>query len=193
MGLIELLILSVALAMDAFAVSICKGLSCKKVCLKEALICGAWFGTFQAIMPLLGFILGSGFAGFIERFSGWVAFLILVILGGNMIREAFEEDDEDDDPGLDIKTMFAAAIATSIDALAVGVTFVALPVNVLGASVTVNTIFAVCVIGIITLIISGTGVYIGGIFGTRYKKRAVIAGGVVLILIGIKSLIQTII
>jgi putative Mn2+ efflux pump MntP len=192
MGLIELLILSVALSMDAFAVSICKGLSCKKVCLKEALICGIWFGSFQAIMPLLGFLLGSGFAGFIERFSGWVAFLILVILGGNMIREAFEED-EDDNPGLDFKTMLAAAVATSIDALAVGVTFVAIPVNVLGSSVTVNTIFAVCVIGIITLIISGTGVYIGGIFGTRYKKRAVIAGGVVLILIGIKSLIQTII
>ena len=192
MGLIELLVLSVALAMDAFAVSICKGLSCKNVKIKEALICGIWFGSFQALMPLLGFLLGSGFAGIIERFSGWVAFLILVILGGNMIREAFEED-EDEDPGLDFKTMFAAAIATSIDALAVGVTFVAIPVNVLAASVIVNTIFGVCVIGIITLIISGTGVYIGGIFGTRYKKRAVIAGGVVLILIGIKSLIQTII
>ncbi len=190
MGLIELLVLSVALAMDAFAVSICKGLSCKNVKIKEALICGIWFGSFQAIMPLLGFLLGSGFAGIIERFSGWVAFLILVILGGNMIREAFEED-EDEDPGLDFKTMFAAAIATSIDALAVGVTFVAIPVNVLAASVIVNTIFGVCVIGIITLIVSGTGVYIGGIFGTKYKKRAVITGGVILILIGIKSLIQT--
>ena len=156
--------------MDAFAVSICKGLSCKNVKIKEALICGIWFGSFQALMPLLGYLLGSGFAGIIERFSGWVAFLILVILGGNMIREAFEED-EDEDPGLDFKTMFAAAIATSIDALAVGVTFVAIPVNVLAASVIVNTIFGVCVIGIITFIISGTGVYIGGIFGTRYKKR----------------------
>ncbi len=192
MGLIELLVLSVALAMDAFAVSICKGLSCKNVKIKEALICGIWFGSFQALMPLLGFLLGSGFAGFIERFSGWVAFLILVILGGNMIREAFEKD-EDDDPGMDFKTMFAAAIATSIDALAVGVTFVAIPVNVLAASMIVNTIFGVCVVGIITFIIAGTGVYIGGIFGTRYKKRAVIAGGVILILIGIKSLIGTII
>lgn len=192
MELIELLLLSVGLAMDAFAVSICKGLSAGKVSFKNASCCGLWFGLFQGIMPLIGYLLGSAFAGIIDRFSGWVAFIILAIIGFNMVREGFSgEEEESADFG--IKSMFPLAVATSIDALAVGITFVAIPVNVLSASALINTVFAVSVIGVITFAISASGTYIGGIFGTKYRKPAIICGGLILILIGIKSLIQSLI
>ena len=190
MGLIELLLLSVGLAMDAFAVSICKGLSAGKVSFKSAVCCGTWFGLFQGIMPLIGYLLGSAFAGIIDRFSGWVAFIILAIIGFNMVREGFSGEEEES-ADFSIKAMFPLAVATSIDALAVGVTFVAIPVNVLSATALANTVFAVCVIGVITFAISAAGTYIGGIFGTKYRKPAIICGGVILILIGIKSLIQS--
>ena len=187
MGICELLLLSVGLAMDAFAVSVCKGLSFKKVNIKAAVCCGLWFGFFQALMPLIGYLLGSSFAGIIDRFSAWVAFIILTILGINMIREAFSAA-ESETPDLSIKVMFAAAIATSIDALAVGVTFVAVPVTVLDASALINTLLAIAVIGVITFIISSLGTVIGGIFGTKYRSGAVLAGGIILILIGLKTL-----
>lgn len=192
MGLIELLLLSVGLAMDAFAVSICKGLSAGKVSFKNAACCGSWFGLFQGIMPLIGYLLGSAFAGIIDRFSGWVAFIILAIIGGNMIREGLSGEEEES-ADFSLKAMFPLAVATSIDALAVGVTFVAIPVDILNTSALINTVFAVCVIGIITFAISAAGTYIGGIFGTKYRKPAIICGGLILILIGIKSLIQSLI
>ena len=192
MGLAEVLLLSVGLAMDAFAVSVCKGLSLKKVTIKEASICGIWFGLFQAIMPLLGYLLGSGFSSIIDRFAAWIAFLILTVLGINMLREAFgsDDDDEDETPDLGIKAMFGAAIATSIDAMAVGVTFVAVPVKALPASSLMNTLFAVTCIGVITYLISSIGVFIGGYFGAAYKSGAVAAGGSILIFIGLKALMD---
>ena len=192
MGLIEVLLLSVGLAMDAFAVSVCKGLSFKKVTIKEASICGLWFGTFQALMPLLGYLLGSSFASFIDRFAAWIAFLILAILGINMIREAFSEcdDEEDATPDLGFKVMLGAAVATSIDALAIGVTFVAVPVTILAASTLINTLIAVACIGIITYLISAAGTFIGGYFGTKFEKGAMITGGCILILIGLKALLE---
>ena len=192
MGLGEVLLLSVGLAMDAFAVSVCKGLSLKKVTIKEASICGIWFGLFQAIMPLLGYLLGSGFASFIDRFAAWIAFFILAFLGINMLREAFSDEDEDEEatPDLGFKVMFGAAIATSIDAMAVGVTFVAVPVTVFTASIFLNTLFAVACIGIITYAISCAGVFIGGYFGSAYKSGAVAAGGSILIFIGLKALMD---
>lgn len=192
MGLIELLFLSVGLAMDAFAVSICKGLSAGKVTLKNAACCGIWFGLFQGLMPLIGYLLGTRFAGIIDRFSGWVAFIILAIIGGNMIREGFSGAEEES-ADFSIKAMFPLAVATSIDALAVGITFVAIPVNVIAVSTLINTVFAVCVIAVITFAISAAGTYIGGIFGTKYRNPAMISGGIILVLIGIKSLIQSLI
>ena len=192
MGLIELLLLSVGLAMDAFAVSVCKGLSAGKVSFMNAACCGTWFGIFQGIMPFIGYLLGSAFSGIIDRFSGWVAFIILSIIGFNMVREGFSGA-EDESADFGFKAMFPLAVATSIDALAVGVTFVAIPVNVLSASALINTVFAVCVIAVITFAISAAGTYIGGIFGTKYRKPAIISGGVILIIIGIKSLIQSLI
>lgn len=187
-----MLLLSVGLAMDAFAVSICKGLSSGKVSFKNASCCGLWFGLFQGIMPLIGFFLGSAFAGIIDRFSGWVAFIILAIIGANMVREGFSEE-EDESADFGVRSMFPLAVATSIDALAVGVTFVAIPVNVLSATALINTVFAVSVIAVITFTISAAGTYIGGIFGTKYRKPAIILGGIILILIGVKSLVQSLI
>ncbi|MBP5555227.1 MAG: manganese efflux pump [Lachnospiraceae bacterium] len=192
MGLGEVLLLSVGLAMDAFAVSVCKGLSLKKVTIKEASVCGIWFGLFQGIMPLLGYLLGSGFASFIDRFAAWIAFLILTILGINMLREAFgsDEDDEEATPDLGFKVMLGAAVATSIDAMAVGVTFVAVPVRIFSGSALINTFLAVACIGIITYVISALGVFIGGYFGAAYKSGAVAAGGSILIFIGLKALMD---
>ena len=192
MGLIELLLLSVGLAMDTFAVSICKGLSAGKVSFKNASCCGMWFGLFQGLMPLIGYLLGSAFAGIIDRFSGWVAFIILAIIGGNMVKEGFSGAEEES-ADFSIKAMFPLAVATSIDALAVGITFVAIPVDVLAASALINTVFAVSVIAVITFAISAAGTYIGGVFGTQYRKPAIISGGIILILIGLKSLIQSLI
>ncbi len=188
MGLFEVLLLSVGLAMDAFAVSICKGLAVKKVTMRESLICGIWFGLFQGLMPLLGYLAGSYFERWINIVAPWVAFILLSFIGSNMIREAFSEEEEEK-ADFDAKEMFSLAIATSIDALAVGITFVAVPVGILSAGRLQNTILAVVLIGIITFFISGLGVRIGNIFGTRYRAGSEAAGGMILIFIGLRSLI----
>ena len=188
MGLFELFLLAVGLAMDAFAVSICKGLAAGKVTFKEYLLCGIWFGSFQAIMPFIGYLVGSGFEKYITLVAPWVAFVLLSLIGGNMIKEALSPDEEAS-PGFDIKTMFMMAVATSIDALAVGITFVAVPVEVFNASHIVNVLFAVLVIGVITCFISMAGVKIGSVFGDRYKSGSEIMGGTILIFIGLRALI----
>ena len=184
MGVAELLILAVGLSMDAFAVSICKGLSMKKAGLKEGSICGAWFGGFQALMPVIGFFLGSLFADAIKAFDHWVAFGLLVIIGINMLKEAFSKCDccEGHDADLSAKGMFVMAVATSIDALAVGIS--------LAMAGNVNIWVAVALIGVVTFCMCALGVKIGNIFGNRFEKKAQIAGGVILVLLGIKILLE---
>ncbi len=189
MGLFELILLSVALAMDAFAVSICKGLSSKESTFKGSIICGIWFGVFQALMPMIGYLVGFRFEKWISIVAPWVAFILLAILGINMIREAFSPEEEAK-AGLDVKTMFVMAIATSIDALAVGITFVAIPVEVLDKGRMINVVFAVSLIGVITFVISSLGVKIGSIFGTRYRAGSEVMGGTILIFIGFHSIIE---
>lgn len=181
MGVLSLFLLAVGLSMDAFAVSICKGLAMRQITLKKAVVVGAWFGGFQALMPLIGYILGVQFKDKITAIDHWIAFILLVLIGGNMIREALSDDCECGNASLDIKTMFMLAVATSIDALAVGVTFAFLQVDIL---------WAVTFIGITTFVISGMGVKIGNIFGTKYKSKAELAGGVILILLGLKILLE---
>ena len=184
MGFGALLLLAVGLSMDAFAVSVCKGLSMKKASLKAGAICGAWFGGFQALMPLIGFFLGKLFASAIESFDHWVAFGLLAIIGANMLKEAFgkEEEEEARDADLSVKTMFVMAIATSIDAMAVGIS--------LAMAGNVNIWAAVALIGVITFALSAVGVKIGNVFGSRFEKKAQIAGGVILILLGAKILLE---
>ena len=181
MGIGELFLLAVGLSMDAFAVSVCKGLAMKKATLKAEATCGLWFGGFQALMPVTGFFLGSLFAEAIEAFDHWVAFVLLGIIGGNMIKEAVSPDEERASGSLAWKGMLLMAIATSIDALAVGITFAFLDVNVP---------FAVLFIGVTTFLLSAVGVKVGSVFGTRYKARAELAGGVILILLGLKILAE---
>lgn len=181
MGVVELFVLAVGLSMDAFAVSICKGLSIQKLKLRHAFIVGAWFGVFQAMMPAAGYLLGSAFADMIVAVDHWIAFALLAFIGGNMIREAFGKGEEECDPSLGPVTMLLLAVATSIDALAVGVTFAFLRVDV---------VLAVTLIGLCTFVISTMGVKIGNVFGVRYKARAELMGGIVLILIGIKILLD---
>ena len=184
MGFAELLILAIGLSMDAFAVSICKGLSMKKAGLKEGSICGAWFGGFQALMPVIGFFLGSLFSDAIKAFDHWVAFGLLVIIGANMLKEAFTKCDccEDHDADLSAKGMFVMAVATSIDALAVGIS--------LAMAGDVNIWLAVALIGVVTFQMCVLGVKIGNLFGSRFEKKAQIAGGVILILLGVKILLE---
>lgn len=180
MSFAEIFLLALGLSMDAFAVSICKGLSLKNVTPKHMCIAGAWFGGFQALMPLIGYFLGRSFADMITQFDHWIAFVLLLFIGGKMIREAFGEE-ESMDSSMDVKSMFILAIATSIDALAVGVTFAFLEVSILPA---------VCLIGATTFVCSGAGVKIGSVFGAKYKSKAEIAGGVILVLIGLKILLE---
>jgi putative Mn2+ efflux pump MntP len=180
MGILELFILAVGLSMDAFAVSICKGLSLGKIKGKHMVIAGLWFGGFQALMPLAGYFLGSFFADVVNKYAHWVAFILLVIIGGNMIKESMGEDEEVDGR-MDVKTMLMLAVATSIDALAVGVSFAFLRVNIAAA---------VSFIGCVTFVFSAAGVKIGSLFGTKYKSKAELAGGIILILIGVKTLIE---
>jgi len=182
MGTIELIATAIALSMDAFAVAICKGLSTQKVKLKHMLITGAWFGGFQALMPLIGYILGSAFEKHITRFDHWIAFALLGLLGVNMIREAFSKEEEKADASLSVWVMLTMAIATSIDALAVGITFALLP--------DVNIWVAIGSIGIITFTLSAIGVKVGSVFGSKYKKVAELGGGIVLIIIGAKILLE---
>ena len=181
MGLIELFLIAVGLSMDAFAVSVCKGLAMPKCTFKKAAIVGLWFGGFQALMPAIGYILGAQFQETIASIDHWIAFVLLALIGGNMIHEALDNDEEEADASLDVKTMFLLAVATSIDALAIGITFAFLKVNIIPA---------VCFIGIVTFIISFAGVKIGNVFGVRYKNKAEIVGGVILILLGLKILLE---
>lgn len=181
MGLIELFLIAVGLSMDAFAVSVCKGLAMPKCTFKKAAIVGLWFGGFQALMPAIGYILGAQFQETIASIDHWIAFVLLALIGGNMIHEALDNDEEEADASLDVKTMFLLAVATSIDALAIGITFAFLKVNIIPA---------VCFIGIVTFIISFAGVKIGNVFGARYKNKTEIVGGVILILLGLKILLE---
>ena len=187
MGIGELFLLAVGLSMDAFAVSVCKGLAMKKATLKAEATCGLWFGGFQMLMPVTGFFLGSLFAEAIEAFDHWVAFGLLVIIGINMLKEALEKEDESgDDPekdaDLSVRTIFLMAVATSIDALAVGIS--------LAMVGSVNLWLAAAFIGICTCLLSALGVKIGNVFGSRYEKKAELAGGVILILLGVKILLE---
>ena len=179
MSILELFILAVGLSMDAFAVSVCKGLSLGKINIKHMCKAGVWFGGFQALMPLVGYFLGSFFADVITKYSHWIAFALLAFLGAKMIKESFESEELDDNMGW--KTMLVLAVATSIDASAVGVTFAFLDVNIL---------FAVVLIGVTTFAFSAAGVKIGSVFGEKYKSKAEIAGGIILILIGLKILLD---
>lgn len=181
MRLTELLVLAVGLSMDAFAVAVCKGLSIRELRLRHAVIVGVWFGAFQALMPAIGWLLGSAFADMITKIDHWIAFGLLAFIGGNMVREALGGDDEECDPSLAPMTMLLLAVATSIDALAVGVTFAFLRVDIVPA---------VSLIGVCTFVLSAAGVKIGHVFGTRYKSKAELLGGVVLILIGLKILLE---
>lgn len=181
MGLIELFILTVGLSMDAFAVSVCKGLAMPKITVKKTLIVGLWFGGFQALMPAIGYLLGVQFRDQITSIDHWIAFILLGIIGANMIKEACSGDCEEESDSLDVKTMFLLAVATSIDALAVGITFAFLNVHLLAA---------VSFIGVTTFTLSAIGVKIGNVFGTKYKSKAEFAGGVILILLGLKILLE---
>lgn len=185
MGFAELFFLAVGLSMDAFAVSICKGLSMKKATLKASAICGTWFGGFQAVMPIIGFFLAMTFAGAIRSFDHWVAFGLLVIIGINMLKEAFSKECDccqDKDADLSAKTMFVMAVATSIDAMAVGIS--------LAMAGDVNIWLAAALIGVITFVFSALGVKIGNVFGSRFEKKAQAAGGIILVVLGIKILLE---
>ena len=181
MDIFELLLIAVGLSMDAFAVSICKGLSVQRLKPRHYLLTGAWFGGFQALMPSIGFLLGSAFDQYINAFDHWIAFVLLSLIGGNMIREALSREEEDCDPSLAPAAMLLLAVATSIDALAVGVTF---------AFLQVELIPAVTLIGVCTFLLSAAGVKIGHLFGVKYKSRAELLGGAVLVLIGLKILLE---
>ena len=184
MGIGELFLLAIGVSMDAFAVSICKGLAVRKAGLREMATCGIWFGGFQALMPLIGFFLGALFYNAISSFDHWVACGLLALIGGNMLKEAFgkEEECEGCNCDMSVKTMFVMAVATSIDALAVGIS--------LAMAGDVNIFIAITLIGIITCVMSGIGVKIGNVFGSRFEKKAEIAGGVILILLGLKILLE---
>ena len=191
MGFGELLLLAVGVSMDAFAVSICKGLAMKKTTLKAGLTCGVWFGGFQALMPLIGFFLGTLFAEAIEAVDHWVAFALLVLIGVNMLKEALEKKEcdccADADADFSPKTMFVMAVATSIDALAVGISLAMAGLPVFGMD---GILSAVIQIGLCTCVFSAAGVKIGNLFGSRFEKKAQIAGGVILILLGVKILLE---
>lgn len=181
MGLLELFVIAVGLSMDAFAVSICKGLSVRELKPKHALTVGVYFGGFQMLMPLIGFALGVRFQSFITSIDHWIAFVLLGLIGANMIRESREQDEENLSDSFSSGAMLPLAVATSIDALAVGVTFAFLQVSILPA---------VCFIGATTFILSCIGIRIGHVFGLKYKSRAELFGGAVLILMGTKILLE---
>ena len=181
MGLLELFLLAIGLSMDAFAVSVCKGLAMQKVNFRSAAICGVWFGGFQALMPFIGYLLGAGFEKYINAVASWIAFVLLGLIGANMVRESREHDDESVSDSFRFMTMLPLAVATSIDALAVGVTFAFLQVDIVPA---------VSFIGATTFVLSCIGVKIGHVFGTKYKSRAELFGGIVLILMGLKILLE---
>ena len=180
---IELFLIGVGLSMDAFAVSVCKGLGMEKINKKHAFLIGLYFGGFQALMPFIGWALGTQFESYITSIDHWIAFVLLLLIGVNMIREALGHGGEDEaDPSLGVKTMFLLAVATSIDALAVGVNFAFIPGT--------NIVAAVCFIGATTCVLSMIGVKVGNVFGVKYKSKAELAGGAILIFLGIKILLE---
>lgn len=183
MSFIEVLLIGIGLSADAFAVAVCKGLNMRKINYNHALIIALFFGGFQALMPLIGWILGSSFRVYIENFDHWIAFVLLGFIGGKMIFEALKNEEEGccGCDRLDIKELFIMAVATSIDALAVGITFALVDVNIWGS---------IIVIGLTTFILSTIGVIIGNKFGAKYKSKAELAGGVILVLIGLKILLE---
>lgn len=185
MGIVELLLTAIALSMDAFAVSVCKGLGMRQMRYDQALVISLYFGVFQALMPLIGWLLGTSFSRYIQAFDHWIAFVLLAFLGGKMLWDVFhEKEDEEQESAerrLDHRELFMLAIATSIDALAVGIAFACLDVNIWSS---------ISIIGVTTLVISFAGVWIGNRFGNRFQKKAEIAGGLVLILIGVKILAE---
>ena len=181
MGALELFVIAVGVAMDAFAVAVCKGLSVSRVRPKHIALTGLWFGGFQALMPLLGFFLGTAFADFVSDIDHWMAFILLAFIGLNMIRESFSKEEDDSSPDFSVRTMFVMAVATSIDALAVGVSFAFFDVDIWTA---------VLLIGLITAILSSAGVVIGNLFGSRFKSKAEFAGGLILVVMGLKILFE---
>lgn len=184
MGIMELLLIGIGLSMDAFAVAICKGLKMRKVNKVHCGVIALFFGGFQALMPLIGWSLGKQFERYITSIDHWIAFVLLILIGGNMIKESRQmevEDIDKKDSILDIKELFILAIATSIDALAVGITFAFLQVDIIPA---------IAIIGVTTFVISSIGVFVGNIFGSRYKNKAEFAGGAILVLIGFKILLE---
>lgn len=192
MDLATLLLLAVGLSMDAFAVSICKGLSNKTAQSKPYAYCRRMVWRFSGtFMPMIGYLLGSRFVGLITNITPWIAFALLTLIGVNMIRETFsKEEKEETSAAFGFKTMLVMAVATSIDALAVGITFACIPVTIISAGELLNTFIAVLIIGLCTFIISICGVKVGNVFGARYKNKAEFAGGVILILLGIKILLE---
>lgn len=182
MGFLELLLLAIGLSMDAFAVSICKGLASRRIGLREMAIAGVWFGGFQALMPFLGYLLGQSFQSYISSSDHWIAFILLALIGGKMMKESFSKEQEHANASYSFKTMFVMAVATSIDALAVGITLALLP--------GVNIGSAVSFIGVVTFLFSAAGIKIGTIFGAKYKSKAELAGGIILVLIGLKILLE---
>lgn len=181
MNLIELLLLSIGLAMDAFAVSICKGISMKKMEWKKSCIIGLWFGGFQALMPVIGYFLGTTFESFVTNIDHWIAFILLSFIGINMLKESFCKENEESESDMSFKTMLILAIATSIDALAVGITF---------AFLKVDLILAICLIGITSFVLSIFGTKVGNKFGNKYEHKAEMIGGIILILLGLKILLE---
>ncbi len=181
MSLLTLFITAVGLSMDAFAVSICKGLAMKKLSMKKALVIGLWFGGFQALMPTIGYLLGTRFESYVTGIDHWIAFVLLALSGVNMISVAVWVEADDPVDSMGVKMMFVLAVATSIDALAVGVTYAFLQVRIIPA---------VIFIGVTTFVLSIAGVKIGNVFGLKYKSKAEIAGGVILILMGLKILVE---
>ena len=181
MEVIEIILIAIGLGMDSFAVSICKGLSMNKMNWKKAVIIGIYFGAFQAGMPVIGYFLGKGFENVIQSFDHWIAFFLLSIIGVNMIMESIKNDSEKINDSIDFKTMLILSVATSIDALTVGITFAFLKVNIL---------IAIIIIGIIALSLSIIGVKIGCVFGNKYEKKAQLLGGIILILMGTKILLE---
>jgi putative Mn2+ efflux pump MntP len=181
MNYFEIFLIAVGLSMDAFAVSICKGLALKDVKIKHMVTVGLWFGGFQALMPLIGFYLGSAFRNYITAIDHWIAFILLLFIGINMVRESFSKEEDDLDASFAVKKMFLLAVATSIDALATGISFAFLDVNIFSA---------VTMIGLTTFIFSFVGIRIGSVFGKKYKSKAELAGGIILIILGVKILLE---
>lgn len=181
MSIWEVFLVAVGLSMDAFAVAVCKGLKMPKINPKQTALIALFFGGFQALMPLIGYLLGTQFEQYIVSIDHWITFVLLAFIGGKMVYESFKKEDDEDDKPFNIKELFILAVATSIDALAVGITF---------AFLNVNIAMAVSLIGVTTFILSAIGVFIGHKFGEKYKSKAEFAGGLILILIGLKILLE---